>query len=72
MVFVTYLILGLLQAKGIVLDKNSDEWAKNIKRGIASSLQLDLGKIDIKKSNSFVTEEVRLLFITKQFVSLHS
>ncbi|XP_035701428.1 vitellogenin [Folsomia candida] len=48
-------------AKGIVLDKNSDEWAKNIKRGIASSLQLDLGKIDIKKSNSFVTEESGIL-----------
>lgn len=45
------------KATGIVLNKNIDEWAHNIKRGIATALQLDLAKIDITKSDIFDTQE---------------
>lgn len=45
------------KAKGIVLNSNVDEWAHNIKRGIATALQLDLSKIEISKADNFVTEE---------------
>ncbi|XP_021958023.1 vitellogenin-like isoform X2 [Folsomia candida] len=45
------------KAKGIILNKNIDEWAHNIKRGIATALQLDLTKIDITKADHFETQE---------------
>ncbi|OXA36580.1 Vitellogenin-5 [Folsomia candida] len=45
MVFVTYLILGLLQAKGIVLDKNSDEWAKTSREVLPPPFNLTLVKL---------------------------
>jgi len=45
------------KAKGIILNKNVDEWAHNIKRGIATALQLDLAKIDITKADHFFTDE---------------
>lgn len=45
------------KAKGIILNKNVDEWAHNIKRGIATALQLDLSKIDITKADNFVVDE---------------
>jgi hypothetical protein len=45
------------KAKGIILNKNIDEWAHNIKRGIATALQLDLAKIDITKADHFETQE---------------
>jgi hypothetical protein len=40
------------------LNKNVDEWAHNIKRGIATALQLDMSKVHISKAENFVVEEV--------------
>jgi hypothetical protein len=45
------------KAQGIILNKNIDEWAHNIKRGIATALQLDLAKIDITKADHFDSQE---------------
>jgi hypothetical protein len=45
------------KAKGIVLNDKVDEWAHNIKRGIATALQLDITKVSISKADNFVTEE---------------
>jgi hypothetical protein len=45
------------KAQQIVLNKNVDEWAHNIKRGIATALQLDLAKIDITKADHFDSQE---------------
>jgi len=45
------------KAKGIILNKNNDDWAHNIKRGIATALQLDLAKIDITKADHFESQE---------------
>lgn len=45
------------KVKGIVLDDEVPEWAHNIKRGIASNLQLDLAQINFNQASSFTVDE---------------
>lgn len=53
--------LTSFQFQGIKVSENENNWSKNMKQGIASMMQLDLSRIQMKtpmETHGFVTTEV--------------